>query len=66
LKVVSPAVGEALWSRLTGQPPDTASKPLKVTIRDFPGEPMVKNPPANAGNTDLIPDPGISHMLQSG
>ena len=26
---------------------------------------MVKNPPANAGDTDLIPDPGRSPMLQS-
>ena len=26
---------------------------------------MVKNPPANAEDTDLIPDPGRSPMLQS-
>ena len=25
----------------------------------------VKNPPADAGDTDSIPDPGRSHMLQS-
>ena len=30
----------------------------------FPGGPMVKNPPANAGVAALIPDPtcGESHM----
>ena len=26
---------------------------------------VVKNPPANAGDTDLIPDPGGSHMSRS-
>ena len=30
--------------------------------RDFPGSPVVKNPPANAGDTGLIPGPGRSHM----
>ena len=37
---------------------------------DFPGGSVVKNPPANAGDTDSIPDPGryphaseqLSHM----
>ena len=29
---------------------------------DFPGDPMVKNPPADAGNMGLIPDPGRFHM----
>ena len=28
----------------------------------FPGASVVKNPPANAGGTGLIPDPGRSHM----
>ena len=27
---------------------------------DFPGGPVVKNPPANAGDMDLIPSPGNS------
>ena len=31
----------------------------------FPGSAVVKNPPANAGDTDLIPGSGRSHMLQS-
>ena len=32
---------------------------------DFPGGAVVKNPPANAGDTVLIHGPGRSHMLQS-
>ena len=32
---------------------------------DFPGGAVFKNPPANAGDTDLIPGPGRSHMLWS-
>ena len=37
---------------------------LKETYRDFPGGAVVKNPPANAGDTGLNPGPGRSHMLQ--
>ena len=33
--------------------------------RDFPGGTMVKNPPANAGDTGLRPGPGRSQMLWS-
>ena len=29
---------------------------------DFPGGAVVKNPPANAGDTGLISGPGRSHM----
>ena len=38
---------------------------LNITFRDFPGGTVVKNPPANAGDTGLSPDPGRSHMLWS-
>ena len=31
---------------------------------DFPGDPVVKNLPANAGNSVLIPGLGRFHMLQ--
>ena len=31
---------------------------------DFPGGPVVKNPPANAENTGLISGPGRFHMPQ--
>ena len=37
---------------------------LKVTA-DFPDDPVVKNPPAKAGDMGSIPDPGKSHMPQS-
>ena len=38
---------------------------LKHKVRDFPGGAVVKNPPANAGDTGLSPSPGRSHMPQS-
>ena len=38
---------------------------LKTIKRDFPGGTVVKNPPANAGDTGSIPGPGRSYMLQS-
>ena len=34
----------------------------RVPPRDFPGGPVVKNPPANAGNKGLIPGPGRFRM----
>ena len=33
--------------------------------RGFPSGTVVKNPPANAGDTGLSPGPGRSHMPQS-
>ena len=35
---------------------------LKISKLDFPGGTVVKNPPANAGNTGSSPGPGRSHM----
>ena len=37
----------------------------KYTCRDFPGGAVVRNLPANAGDTGSSPGPGRSHMLQS-
>ena len=34
-------------------------------FRDFSGGAVVKNPPANAGDTGLIPGPGRSYILWS-
>ena len=31
-------------------------------LKGFPGGSVVKNPPANAGDTGSIPDPGRSHV----
>ena len=36
---------------------------LKSQCQDFPDGPMVKNPPAKAGDTGSIPGPGRSHVL---
>ena len=33
-----------------------------IKIEGFPGGSVVKNPPANAGDTGSIPGPGGSHM----
>ena len=38
---------------------------LKDANKGFPGGSVKRNPPANAGDTGLIPDPSRSHMLQS-
>ena len=38
---------------------------LKRSMWDFPGGPVVKNPPANAEDTVLIPGLGRFHMPQS-
>ena len=34
-------------------------------LHAFPGGSVVKNLPANAGDTGLVADPGRSHMLQN-
>ena len=34
----------------------------KWVLKDFPGGSVVKNPPANAGDTGSGPSPGRSHM----
>ena len=38
---------------------------LKYFPRDFPGSPVVKNPPANAGDTGSIHSLGRSYIPQS-
>ena len=38
---------------------------LVSSQRDFPGGPVVKNSPANAGDMCSIPGQGRSHMSQS-
>ena len=35
---------------------------IKINAKDFPGGSVVKNQPANAGDTGLIPGPEESHM----
>ena len=38
---------------------------LRYSVEGFPGGPVVKNPPRNAGDTSSIPGPGRCHMSQS-
>ena len=38
-------------------------KNIVFHILKFPGGPVVKDLPAKAGDTGLIPDPGSSHVL---
>ena len=40
-------------------------KILKDEVLSFPGGAVVKNPPANAGDTGSCPGPGRSHMPRS-
>ena len=35
---------------------------INAVLLDFPGGTVVKNPPANAGDTGSSPGPGRSHM----
>ena len=36
------------------------------TFRNFPGEPVVQNPPCNVGHTDSIPGPGTKIPYATG
>ena len=40
-------------------------KDIKISLRDFPGGAVVKNPPANSGDMGSSPGPGRSHMWWS-
>ena len=44
--------------------PLTGNPTPKNLPQDFPGGPVVKNPPANAGDTGSRPGPGSFHMPQ--
>ena len=68
LSAVPPPVSHAPFPSLLN--PGRGQLPLsKVlienSIEDFPGAAVVKNPPANAGNTGSIPGPGRYHMPRS-
>ena len=45
--------------------PDTIILLKENTRKGFPGGAVVKNPPANAGDTGSSPGPGRSHMSWS-
>ena len=56
---------EDLKSLLLKVKEDSEKAGLKLNIHVFPGGSVVKNPPASAGNTGLIPGLGRFHMPQS-
>ena len=60
---VSPVL--AGGSPTTAPPGKSALLVFTNMYRNFPGGAVVKNPPANAGDTDSSPGPGRSHMLWS-
>ena len=45
--------------------PQTGTMNFLKTTEGFPDGVVVKNPPANAGDTGSSPGPGRSHMLWS-
>ena len=47
------------------QPTLTANRKQEGPVGDFPGGVVIKNPPANAGDTGSSPGPGRSHMPRS-
>ena len=40
-------------------------KNIERQVRGFPDGPVVRNPPANAGDQDSVPGTGDVHMPQS-
>ena len=69
IKPVSPALaGQFFTTELPGKPSVHLVETRFVSTRwteGFPGSSVVKNSPANAGDTGLIPNPGGFHMPQS-
>ena len=57
----------AHWSdgRVSHGESDTLIYSVKNVYLGFPGGTVVRNPPANAGDTGSSPGPGGSHMLRS-
>ena len=58
-------VGEAAVAVLTPAFLEGLDSSFQNKIEDFPGGAVVKNPPANAGDTGSSPGPGGSHMPRS-
>ena len=53
-----------IFDRAGNKPRDIKELSQDHTARDFPGGPVVKNPPASTGDTGSIPGPGRSHIPQ--
>ena len=58
---IKPNDGNRLdWSQIPFPDEDGTVQRIRL---DFPGGPVVKNPPASAGDMGSIPGPGRSHIL---
>ena len=65
LFVTIPRVKDDAWCQFSAQnctQKDGRHLGKSVAFLGFPGGTVVKNPPANAGDTGSSPGPGISHM----
>ena len=59
-------IGNKMWTALGQKPQQCCSFFFFIKQEeDFPGGSVIKNTPANAGDTCSIPGPGRSHMPQS-
>ena len=56
------SVQHHVYTRLAAQ---SLQLKLKTGSEELPGGQLVKNPPASAGDTALIPGPGRFHMAQA-
>ena len=57
-----------VWTKyyfVTGRGKEVEEMDSKILTRDFPGGAVVKNPPANSGDTGSSPGPGRSHIPRS-
>ena len=60
-KKIFPVASQVVeWTLISGR-----NSCFKKTIVDFPGGPVIKNPPANSRDTGSIPGMGRSHMFSN-
>ena len=63
--IMEPTCEESLTKEAQGWPKHVIWESLfRKTNKGFPGGPVVKNPPGNAGDIASVPSWGRSHMLQ--
>ena len=62
-KICSKLIKKISNSSTNGQKKLEKNTSLKKMFEDFPGGPVVRNPPANARDMGSIPGPGRFHML---
>ena len=58
-------IGNKMWTALGQKPQQCCSFFFIKQEEGFPGGSVVKNTPANAGDTGSIPGPGSFHMPRS-